>query len=139
MAQTTVGPNYILDKTFTVATGQTITGYQVVEGVAAGTCQPAADDASPYLGVAQLDPAEGVTLSAGDTVRVRMMGISKVVAGEALAIYTQVRVLAGGLVDDATPGAAGDYYVGTALEAAAQLSDIITVDLSSKNTQYFAS
>lgn len=139
MAATSVGPNYILDKTFEVATGQTITGYQAVEGVAAGTCQPAADDASPYLGVAQLDPNEGVTLTAGQTVRVRMLGLTKVQVAAAVAIYAQVRVVGQGMIDDGAAGAAGDYWLGLSLEAATQLNDIITIDLTNKNTQYFTS
>ena len=141
MASTSVGPNYILDKTFLVATGYTITGYQVVaQGSTAGTCNPPANDASPFLGVAQLDPNEGVTLTAGKTVRVRMMGITKAQAGAAITTNTPVSVLGTlGLVDDITPGTVGDYWVGVALEAASQLGDIITIDLTNKNSRYAAS
>jgi len=42
-------------------------------------------------------------------------------------------------MDDAAPGSAADYFLGIALEAATALFDIITVDLTSKNTQYFTS
>ena len=139
MGSTAVGPNYILDKTFEVASGQTITGYQVVKGITAGTCQYAVDDSIPYLGVAQLDPNEGVTLTAGDTVRVRMLGLSKVQAAGAIAVYARVHVIGLGLVDDGNPGAAADYWLGQAMEAATALYDIVTVDLSLKNTQYFTS
>jgi len=139
MGATAIGPNYILDKTFEVASGYTITGYQALEGVAAGTCMPADGDDAPYLGVSQLDPNEGVTISAGETVRVRMLGLSKVQAAAAVAVYAKVRVVALGLVDDANPGTAGDYWLGQAMEAATQLFDIITVDLTLKNTQYFTS
>lgn len=139
MGSGSIGPNYVLDKTFEIATGYTITGYQAVVGVAAGTCMPASSDGSPYLGVAQLDPNEGVTLVAGDSVRVRMLGISKVQAAAAISVYSMVRVVALGLVDDANPGAAGDYWLGLALDAASQLCDIIDVDLTSKNCQYFTS
>jgi hypothetical protein len=111
----------------------------VLVGSAAGTCAVAANDASPYLGVAQLDPNEGVTLTAGDTVRVRMNGISKVQVAAAVTIYTRVRVVALGLVDDANPGTAADYFLGIALDAGTNLFDIINVDLTSKNTQYFTS
>lgn len=139
MASTSVGPNYVLDKTFTVATGYTITGYQALEGVAAGTCMPADADDAPYLGVAQLDPNEGVTLVAGDTVQVRMLGLTKVQCAAPVAVFARVRVVALGLVDDADPGAAGDYWLGLAMEAGDQLFDIITIDLTNKNTQYFTS
>jgi len=136
----TAGPNYVLDKTYEVATGNTITGYQIVVGSTSTTCALPSDDASPYLGVAQLDPNEGVTLTAGNTVRVRMAGISKVQAGAAVSAFARVRALGTlGLVDDANPGTAADYFLGIALEAATQLFDIITVDLTSKNTQYFTS
>ena len=135
----TVGPNYVLDKTYTIASGSTITGYQAVKGSTATTCALATDDASPYLGVAQLDPNEGVTLVAGDTVRVRMLGISKVQAAAAITAFTRVHSVGLGLMDDAAPGSAADYFLGIALEAATALFDIITVDLTSKNTQYFTS
>lgn len=137
MSSTAIGPNYLLDKTFTVASGQTITGYQAVRGAAAGTCEVATDDTEPYLGVAQLDPNEGITLIAGQTVRVRMFGISKVQAAEAVAIYQQVRAEGLGLVNDGTPSVTGDFWLGLSMEAATALSDIIDVDLSNKNTQYF--
>lgn len=139
MGSTAVGPNYVLDKTFLVASGYTITGYQAVEGVAAGTCMPADADDAPYLGVAQLDPNEGITLSAGDVVRVRMLGLTKVQCAAAVTVYNRVRVVALGLVDDANPGTAADYWLGLAMEAGSQLFDIITIDLTNKNTQYFTS
>ena len=132
-----IGPNYVLDKTFEVSSGQTITGYQAVIGVGVGTCRPAPSDASPYLGVAQLDPNEGITLTAGDVVRVRMLGLTKVQCALAVAIYQQVRVLGLGLIDDATPGTAGDFWLGLSMEAGSQVFDIITMDLTNKNTQYF--
>lgn len=140
MGSGTIGPNYLLDKTFTLASGETITGYQVVyQHSTAGQCKVATTDGTPYLGVAQLDPNDGVTLTAGDSVRVRMMGISKVQAGNAISINGLLAVTGQGLVDDATPGTAGDYYLGLALSAATQLFDEIEVDLSNKNSQYFAS
>jgi len=137
MSSTSVGPNYVLDKTFTVASDNTITGYQALVGSAAGTCAVATNDTSPYLGVAQLDPNEGISLAAGKIVRVRMLGLTKVQVAAAVAIYTQVRVVGQGLVDDATPGSAGDFWLGLAMEAGTQLGDIITIDLTNKNTQYF--
>jgi hypothetical protein len=139
MASTSVGPNYVLDKTFLVASGNTVTGYQAIIGSAAGTCAVATDDASPYLGVAQLDPNEGISLTAGKVVRVRMLGLTKVQVAAAVTVYNRVRVVGQGLVDDANPGAAGDYWLGLAMEAGSQLSDIITIDLTNKNTQYFTS
>jgi len=139
MASTSVGPNYILDKTFTVATGETITGYQVVRGAAAGTCEVAITDAEPLLGVAQCDPNSDTTYTAGELVRVRMMGLSKVQCAAAVTVYTRVHPIGLGLVDDADPGTAADYFLGIAMEAGAALFDIITVDLTSKNTQYFTS
>lgn len=137
MGSTAVGPNYVLDKTFIVASGNTITGYQAIRGAAAGTCEIATDDSEPYLGVAQLDPNEGVTWTAGEIARVRMLGLSKVQCGAAVTIYTRVHSIGLGLVDDAAPDTAADYFLGIALEAGSQLFDIITVDLTSKNTQYF--
>jgi len=134
MASTSIGPNYVLDKTFTLASGNTVTGYQVVQGSAAGTCQVSVTGTSPLLGVAQLDPNEGVTLSAGDVVRVRMLGISKVQSAAAVTIYTNVRPVGQGLVDDAAAGP-GEYYLGQALSAATQLFDIIEVDLTNKNVR----
>lgn len=139
MAASTIGPNYVLDKTFLVASGNTITGYQVVTGAGAGQCAIATNDAGPYLGVAQLDPNEGISLTAGKTVRIRMLGISKVQVANAVGLWTQLHVVGQGLVDDTTPGVAGDFWLGLALDAATQLSDIITVDLTNKNTQYFTS
>ena len=139
MAATSVGPNYILDKTWLVATGNTITGYQVVRGAAAGTCEIATDDSEPYLGVAQLDPNSDTTYTAGEAVRVRMLGLSKVQVAAAVAVYTRLSVIGLGLVDDANPGTAADYFLGISMEAGGQVFDIITVDLTSKNTQYFTS
>ena len=140
MADGSTGPNYVLDKTFKLATGETITGYQVVyQHTTAGECKVATGPGTPYLGVAQLDPNDGVTLTAGDSVRVRMMGISKVQAAAAVAINGKVAVTGLGLVDDPAPYGAGSYYLGIALSAATQLYDEIEVDLSNKNSQYFTS
>jgi len=140
MVAGSIGPNEVLDKTFKLSSGETITGYQVVRrGDNQGECEVATNDTEPYLGVAQVNPNGGVTLTADDAVRVRMAGISKVQCAAAVAADTKIAVVGQGLVDDATPGTAGDYYIGLALEAGAQLIDVITVDLANKNTQYFAS
>jgi len=139
MGSTAVGPNYLLDKTFLVATGTTITGYQVVRGAAAGTCELATADDEPLLGVAQCDPNSDTTYVAGEAVRVRMMGLSKVQCAAAVTVYTRVHPIGLGLVDDGNPGTAADYFLGIAMEAGTNLFDVITVDLTSKNTQYFTS
>jgi hypothetical protein len=72
------------------------------------------------LGVLQDKPA-----AIGRAVAVRLIGISKVVAGAAIAIHSNIASDASGRGIATTT--AGDYCIGVNLEAAAAVGDIITV------------
>ena len=123
----------ILDLTFTVASGETITGYQVVklndddtvryDAMQISVC----DDASGYpIGVTQNDDYN--TISAGETVTVRLRGVSKVISD------THTTISAGDVV---SPGNAGrvavaatvshTWNLGRALTRAEQLFDELVI------------
>jgi len=126
----TSGPNSVLDKTFKVASSNTITGWQVVKlGTNGGEIALSSAATDLHIGIAQVNPNEGVTYTAGKYVTVRMLGISKAVAQGAITSGTRV-VTAGaaGAVDDA--GAAGNTGVGIALEQAYAMGEIIDVLLT---------
>ena len=123
----------ILDLTFTVADDETITGYQVVEinddddlrydAMQVKVCT----NASGYpIGIAQVDDYQ--TVSAGETVTVRLRGVSKAISN------THTNISAG---DACSPGAAGrcdtaateshTWNLGRAITRAEQLFDEFTV------------
>src|SRR5512143_2202591 len=118
------------DMPFTLASGVTITGYQVVipntsptnpddfeiKVADAGTTVP--------LGVAQVD--DNVSLTAGEVVTVRLGGITKAIAADSFAVGAHLVPTAAGLVTDTDP-ATGKWFVGIALTSAAQLGDEVLV------------
>jgi len=78
-------------------------------------------------GVAQDGPATGT----GQSMRVRVMGESKVVAGGAISYGAQVSANASGqAVTAAAAGATDTYVLGIAQTAATQAGDVITVLLT---------
>ncbi len=133
MAITTnqVGPISVLDVSFKVAASNTITGYQVVKasGSNGGEVAIATANTDIPLGIAQVNPNEGVSYGEGKYIPVRIYGISKAVASQAITSGARVSVLgnAGG-VDD-TSGA-GILVVGIALESARFNGDLINVILT---------
>ena len=81
--------------------------------------------ATPIVGVIQN------SASAGDAVNVQMTGISKAVAGAAIAKGARVHVGSiDGRIDDDQDGTAGSVYVGIALEAASAAGEIISVAIN---------
>jgi hypothetical protein len=126
----THGPNAVLDKTFKVASSTTITGWQVVKGgTHGGEVTLASANTDIYLGVAQVNPNEGVTYTAGEFVTVRMLGITKAIAAEAISSGTRVTAIgaAGGITDTTGAGYTG---LGIALEEAYSTGDVIDVLLT---------
>lgn len=112
----------ILDMTFEVATGETITGYQVVKiddsdslRYDAKRVKVCTDPSGYPVGVAQNDDYN--TLTAGDPVTVRIRGISKVISN------THTNISAG---DTVSPGAAGRVDVATATRETWNLGVAIT-------------
>ena len=126
----TTGPNAVLDKTFKVASGTTITGWQLAKlGTHGGEITLSTASTDIHMGICQVNPSLGVTYTAGKYVTVRMLGISKAVALAAISSGTRVvEAGVGGVVDDA--GAAGDTCVGIALEEAYAMGEIIDVLLT---------
>jgi len=126
----TTGPNSVLDKTFKVASDNTITGWQLVKlGTHGGEIALSTAATDVHMGICQVNPNEGVTYTAGKYVTVRMLGISKAVALAAITSGTRVvEAGVGGVVDDA--GAAGNTCVGIALEEAYSMGDVIDVLLT---------
>jgi len=125
------GPNSVLDKTFRVASGQTITGYQAVKLASQGgeiALTSAASDR--VIGVTQVDPGEGISYGAGRHVPVRLMGITKVVTRGAVVSGSLVVPVANGYgaVDDG--GSTGNTVVGIALESAWTHGQLINVLLT---------
>jgi len=132
------GPNYVMDKGFIadVAIGSAATGpdlatsydYFLFVKVISGsqdhvTLATAAND--PIIGVSQM---RVLTADAGSIVAdVRIEGISKVVAGAAVAIGAPVTSNASGRAVTATTGQRG---AGVALQTAAANGDLIDVQLT---------
>jgi len=123
----------ILDLTFTVATGETITGYQVVYMNDSDLVRydamevKVSDDPSGYpIGIAQVDDYQ--TVAAGETVTVRLRGVSKAISN------THTNISAG---DVCSPGAAGrvdtaattshTWNLGRAITRSEQLFDELLV------------
>jgi hypothetical protein len=101
-------------------------------GVAGDVILATATTVAP-LGVAQDGPASGP----GQSVRVRTIGESKVIAGGVIAVGDLVMVTTGGKVLVATaPGATNFFIVGRASSPAAADGDVITVQLMLGSTQY---
>ena len=126
----TTGPNSVLDKTFKVATSNTITGWQtVILGTHGGEIALPSAATNLFMGITQVNPNEGVTYTAGKYVTVRMLGISKAVAAEAISSGTRVTTTGvAGAVTDGT--AAGNTGLGIALEEAYATGDVIDVLLT---------
>mgnify|MGYP000103041353 CR=1 FL=1 len=119
----------ILDLTFTVAAGETITGFQVVklnddDSIDADAMQvKVCTDASGYpIGIAQNDDYK--TISAGEPVTVRVRGVSKAISNthSTISAGDPVSPGAGGRVDAATT-VSHTWILGRALTRAEQLFD----------------
>jgi hypothetical protein len=125
-----IGPVDVLSMSFKVASGSTITGYQVVKiGTNGGEVALASAATDIPLGIAQVNPQQGMSYGAGREVTVRMLGISHVVATTAVTSGNRVSVISGtGAVKGS--GAAGDLVVGIALESSWTTGELITVLLT---------
>lgn len=114
------------DTTWTLASGTTLTGHQVVIPNTSPTNPDdfevlVSDTGTTYpLGVAQVD--DGVTLAAGEQVTVRLYGVSKARAADSFSVGARLFPTATGLVTDSSPGT-DKWIVGIALTSAAQLGD----------------
>jgi len=112
--------------TFKVASGQTLTGYQVVKlkdnvtQADALEIEVCTDASERPLGIAQVD--DDTTLTGGDLVTVRMLGVSKAIAGAAIDPRDTVSPGGNGLATTATT-TDNYYYLGYALTKASQVFD----------------
>jgi len=119
----------ILDQTFVLTGTVDITGNVVVKPDAAPSfadafeCEIADVAGGPLIGVAQVD--RYAKFEPGDHVPVRMLGISRAVAGEAIDPGDAVTTDANGYVIKAT--AAHTWVLGTALTKATQVYDDVIV------------
>jgi hypothetical protein len=124
-----VGPYSVLDMTFKVASGTTITGYQAVKaGTNGGEIAVSTTYSDVVLGITQVNPAMQTTYAAGKYVTVRMLGISKCVAAAAVTSGTRVSSIGGGAV--AAQATAGAIVAGIALEQSYSTGELIDVLLT---------
>lgn len=86
--------------------------------------EPLAAGSDVAVGVLQNKPR------AGQPATLRTLGMSKVVAGGAIAVGEDLFLTAAGRVVNEATAAAGDRHVGTALEAAAADGEIVAVYLA---------
>lgn len=122
--------NYEKDQTFTLASGESVTGFQVVMMNASPTNPDdlevkvhSAGDLYP-VGVAQYDGAAALT--AGKQVTVRIWGVTKAKAAGAINPGQPVYPTATGHVAGGNPSTSR-YWLGCALTKATQLGDEILV------------
>lgn len=120
-----MGPNEVLDKGF-IATAATPL-FTIVKQTAVESAEVNDSAGGAWVGVAQEEPnADDVT--AGRVFRVRMLGISRVVAGaNDLAIGDRVTSDASGQAVVAT---STDYVVGVALTPSTAVGDWVNVLLT---------
>lgn len=107
--------NFVLDKGYRVAAGQTISKFYAVKFSADGVVTPIAANTDRIAGIAQF----GVTaaeLLRGKGTLVRTAGISEAVATGAIAVGVQVQLEADGRVSAAV-GASGKRIVGICVGA----------------------
>lgn len=100
--------NFILDKGYRVAAGQTISKYRVVKFSAAETVTPTTAITDVIAGVAQF-AVSAAELLKGKGTNVRVQGISEVEASAAIVVGAPCGLVADGRVRTAT---AGDRIVG---------------------------
>jgi hypothetical protein len=122
--------NYEKDQTFTLATGETITGYVAVIPNTSPTnvddleCKVADSGTTVPIGIAQVDDIS--SLAAGDTVSVRCWGVSKAIAAGAISPGAHVAPTATGLMTSTAPDA-GKWFVGIALTKATAMFDELLI------------
>lgn len=118
------------DQPFSLASGVTITGYQVVNLNTSPTnpddmeIQVPNDGTAYPLGIAQVD--DNVSLGAGEVVAVRVWGPSKAIAAGAISVGAVVVPTTNGRVTSTDPST-GKWKLGIALTSAAQLGDELVV------------
>lgn len=125
--------NSVLDKSFQVATGNTITGWAVVRLISGSGLLEICDEAieatgTGPIGVAQVEFNEGVSKVVNDWCPVRLIGISKVVADAAVGAGKPVKPTQYGRV--ILNETAGARSVGITLQAATAQWDEIDVLLT---------
>lgn len=126
-----MGPNYGLDKGFLVNTGQTVNfGYACV--LTSNTNVSTAGAGAFVLGVYQYSLDAGPIATGKATVGVRIQGITRCVAGGAVARMGKVTSDATGRA--VAGGAAGTNSFGFAITPATQAGDWIDVVLTPGNT-----
>lgn len=119
-----MGPNEVLDKGY-IATGETPL-FTIVKQTGVESAELNDVAGGDWLGVAQEEPnAEDV--DNGRVFRVRLLGISRIVAAGEIAARSKVTSNAAGL---AVVAGAGQHVVGIALTAAAEAGDWINVLLT---------
>lgn len=123
------GPNFVLDKGFqpTAAVPQ----FTAVVAVTANKeqCAPATVLGSRILGICQ----ENITTAnaaVGRVADIRLMGISRCIAGAVLAVDTPVRVDASGRVVSLAATTANQNQVGITRTASTAIGDHIDVQLT---------
>ena len=122
------GPNYVLDKGFLA--GGAITKYRGVELGANETVTQANAVNDRVLGICQEEVSAGDATN-GRIVDIRLLGISRCIAGAAVTIGNLVTIDGSGRVVN-SPVAVGTAYavVGIALQTAANAGDHIDVLLT---------
>lgn len=124
-----MGPNYVLDKGFLVESNQTLNQFELVKlGTTNTSIQRCNTAGELVLGVCQ-EPTDPTKVSTGKvTVDVRILGISRCLAGGAITRFTPVTVDVNGRVVAA--GAAGTRACGIALTPASANGDQVDVLLT---------
>jgi hypothetical protein len=128
------GPNFVLDKGFT-ATGSTAYAFGecIVQGSTNTSCARATSAASLLLGICQ-ETLDATKLATGmATINIRLLGISRVIAGGAIARGARVKNDANAHAVSASQTAGGSQPVnvfGIALSPASASGDFIDVLLT---------
>jgi hypothetical protein len=119
------GANFILDKGYILEGSSAYTAFRFVAAGATDTSVTSTIAAGALaLGVIQEDVDATKVATGKVAADIRILGISKVVAGAAVTLWSEVATDASGRAINA---ATGHRVVGRALQSAAALGDIIDV------------
>ena len=121
--------NFVLDKGYRVAAGQTLSKFRAVKFSAAEEVTPVTAIGDQIAGFAQF----GVTaaeLLRGKGATVRQMGITEAEAGAAIAVGALVELLADGRVRTATASSAARVVGRCVGHAATNAGDRISLELT---------
>lgn len=119
-----MGPNEVLDKGFIV--DNAIPEYHVVDQSDVDHCALQTTPGGDWVGICQ-ESVDATDVANSRVARVRTMGVSRAVAGAAVALKARVAVNASGQLVTA---AVGNYVVGIARTPATQAGDWFNVELT---------